>query len=792
MPLQLTLDAALQIVSEPGFFRRTSSEEWANVINPTTDAARRAFWTDQATHTLMLRPLQLLGGWLNSADQADSIIGLVDRGSGKLVVNATNTANFTVFEANLKQNPDNPWVFHSINAGGTLAELFAQLAIVALDQQSGFPINTTDSRVIAYTEEKISGNQAMYLRWFEPDAQAAVGYFQGFTLGQFVLLFAGDRLQVWEDISESKDRTAFRHLMYADLFGKTFTSQSNNGQVDKYVAEEDGPHERGLLWLPFHRNLIYIESNDKKWCVLDAREPPRLNGKTGDDEDWDIAEDRELLVWGYSPSVGRFQVQKVKWTEEGATRLPTFTLDYSPASPLTSANFFLDSDEYRDTDITISGVATPPGYDNIANRQDECPVVTTDSSAQTREYGATFTFTASADQRYTPFLYGLNVRVDAQVDTWAVSATQIGDTAATDARIKSARITSSLTPGDSRLEVQAVDESPFGLDDYYFRSAYPVLLEDTSGPTDLFLGISDPNEVTPLHFSNTRPREVSIKAMDLWRVLKDSLLRDQRDWTGYGHIDVVDFIARQAGIDTSGADYPTPLADWNTPLGGLTLPIPYAPLPEGPLRPHWQPKDSETAADFIIRIANEFSGFVVGFTPAGRFYYLPSDPWFYNSSELTFRKSRQANPNDPCYEDPVTFETEEPLANVVQVIGHGPAGGRMRSALWVDFASILNPLATNFLGRWRMFPHGLYFIDGVLPCTELNRIARTLFQRLRRRHLKVRFHADYVPAVFVGRVVTLEGQPGTWRILEYSADYVHEGVRKADYTAELVEAGYGL
>ena len=765
MPLSLALDYAAQVVDEPGYYRVLDSAVWKEVLNAATPEGNRDFWADKATGTLMLKPLQYLGGWLNSSAQLDSIVGLVDRGSGKLVVDTTNTANFRVFEANRFQNPDNPWVFHSVINAGTLLNLQNQLGILALEQRLGAPISTTDTRVIAYTEEKLQGNQAMYLRWHQPHPQVAGGLFtQGFTIGQYVLVFQQNRLQVLRDISESKDRTAFQQVGYYDLFGRPSPvpgDNANSNRTDTYIPDEQGPVDRSILWVPLRRNLIYIESNVGNWAIIDSREPARLNGKTGDDLDWDIVDDKELLVWGYSPAVGCFQVQKVKWAGPAGkdVRMPTFTLDYSPTLALGSANLHLDADTYRGTEITIGAVTTPPGYDDPVNTLYDCPEPTTDATDVTRKYGATLTFTSSSDQRFTSMLYNISVRVDRSVSTWAVPSVSVGDTAASASRIRSARLSSSLKPGDSRLDVEVDDTSPFALATRYYRSSYPVRLTD--GLTVLFTGITDPTEVTPMHFATNRPRRLQIQAVDYWKLL-DTPVRDLRDWSGTGHMTVVSSLVQQQGIDITGADFPTPTAAWNTPLGGVNPSI----MQSGALKkPVWRAGDTETVAEFIKRIAEKYAGFVVGFYPDGTFYYLPSaQVWFYNSSEATFFKSHQVNPAGPCYEDPVAFETMEPEANVVRVKGRDKLDRILYSAERIDWASILNPAVPNFIGRRRFQP---YFIDGQLTCEEINRIALVIWRQTRKRQLKVRFTGEFVPGLRVGRVFTLEGQAGTWRLLSY-------------------------
>ncbi len=796
MGLQLTLDYGLQIVAEPGYYQRISSIEWEKALNvfPGSDA-EKSFWSDQATRTIMLMPLQLRPGWLDSADQLDSIVGILDRGTGQLVTNATNVSNFAVYEANLMQNLNNPWVHFSPIPGTTLTflELLAQIALLALEAKSGFPIHTTDTRVIAYTEEKISGNQAMLLRWYHPPAQIGQSY-MGFTIGQFVIICQGDHVQILEDISTDKSRSVFRHVLHAPLFAPgAVGTAANNSPSNRATPSETGPQFRSLLWLPFQRNRVYIESSVGTYALITTKPTPKLNGKPGLQQDWDIVDDKELLVWGYTPSVGMFQIQKVKWAgpDTKQTRIPTFTMDYAPAIALTSANFVTDSDAFRDTSIIAGTPSTPPGYDNIENNMNDCPAVTTDGTATTREYGVTFSFASSTDQRYTPFLYGVDVRIERSVRTWLIGDHAVLDTHASTSRIAHATISSTLgtlgsAKGSNELEVELIDAPPLPLftSGYYYRTSQPIKLEDTTGPLSLFLGVSEPNRVRPLRLDTTIQRELSIQAIDLWKFL-DTPMRDQRDWTGAGHIDVVNYLVQLAGINTAGADYPSPLADWNTPLGGANQSIPAL---EGALKPIWKAQDQDTYATFVTKIAEAFSGFVIGFYPDGRFYYLPQVPvWYYNTPEGTFYKSRVTNPGGPCYEDGVEFETVECEANCVQVVATNRTGGKLRSATMIDWPSIENVNAPNFIGRRKLV---IYPIEGTLTCPEINRLAKVIHTQTRRRHLKMRFRADYVPTWNVGHVATIEGQSGTWRLLSVKADYIRQGWKQAQYEVELVEKGF--
>lgn len=794
MSLSLALDYAAQIVKEPGYGLRIPSEDLAPKLNPTAGTLK-GFWRDEWTKTIMLQPLQLQEGFLNSADQLDSIIGLTDRGSGKLVVDPANIGSSALFEANVRQNANNPWVFYSPIPGTTLSflETLAFTGMLAyLHDHSPFPVSTTDPRVIASTEEKISGNQALYFRYFQPDSLIGHSYL-GISIGEFNVVLANDLVAIFQDVSPGRDRTQYKRILTGPLFSPGSTDQTaNHGYVGTSAASETGPGDRSIFWLPFHRSLVYIQVSTGKWTILDTRQIPMLNGKSGDNRDWDIVEDREVMIWGYTPSVGRFQLQKVKWFAAATLKLPTFTLDYTPASALTADNIVPDADTGHGTLLTWGAPTTPAGYANIENSLDTCPPVTTDSTDQTKTYGEQFTFTASGDQRFTPFLYAVEVRVPREVRTWPVSPTTLADAHPAGGIINSATIRASVTePADTSFTAATIDRPPFFFPALWFRSAYPVQLAETVGPLTLFTGITTPTQVMPLRNDANIHRDVTITGASYWKRLATTQIRDLRDWTGTGHIRAVDYIVRQCGIDTTGADYPLDGlgsgigGGWDIPLGGLPTTFPNT----GALRPHWRPKPEEYADHFISRIAEQFAGFVVGFYPNGTFYYLPAaNGWYYNTTEVTFFKSRTAHPAGPCYESPVEFENVELEANAVQVVARSQTGGLLRSSVFVDWASIKNPAAPNFVGEWR---GKVYRVDGVLTCNEVNRIAHTIFMQLRRRHLKVRFHADYVPTLKPGRVFTLEGQGSdTYRLISYTAAIMRAGIHKADMEAELVENGF--
>ena len=822
MALQLTLDFALSIISEPGFHQRFSTRKLVENLDPTTVDGNKSFWVDPISSVIMLYPEQLNQNWLNTSAQANYAYRLTG-----LEVNATDIANGTIYEFAYQQNADNIWIFHgpvSPSASVPIVSLSGQADLDNLADQTEHPLSVTtfphagpptgppgpprattaDAKVLCYTKAPLDLNQALYLRWHVGKAAAAFATAYIFFIGQFAVVCGPRTAEVFEDASSDGSRTSWRRLFTTPLFAAAAGRQGSPGGVGGAVGSalpvEEDAHDASLLWIPYMRGRVLMVSHTGRAHQFIARGVPELNGETGTKQDFNIVKPATLAVAALTPGPSWFQLQKVKWVDNAISfRLPTFTISYTPATPLTGANLVDDADAFHGTTLTHGTPSTPAGYDNRASHaNDDCPPPTTDSSDQTRTYGVTYTLENAADgdgnKVFTPFLYGIDIRVPQVAGTWATSSTTLQDTTAGGTSpIARASIVSSLEPGEGRMDALIHDRptggSPaFALVDKWYRSNYPVKLFD--GATNLFVGISEPNLLQPLRLNNDIMRELTITARDLWKWLEDTTLRDQRDWTGTGHITVVKSVVQQAGISVAGADTPSESSSWNSPLGGPRSQIDE--ITEA-LRPGWAPRDDppDTAATYIRRIADQFANFAVGFYPDGTFYYLPRNPYLYTTSEATFFKSRAAHPTGPCYEE-IEWENVEPEANEVFVTAHHATDGtRLRSTTFRDTASIVNPSVVNFIGRPKTLKEPPV-INAAFTCPELNQIARAIWDRVRRRHLKGRFRADYIPDLKVGRLCTLEDQPGLYRVLSYRAEYLRPGFRKARYEIELDESGVGL
>jgi hypothetical protein len=250
------------------------------------------------------------------------------------------------------------------------------------------------------------------------------------------------------------------------------------------------------------------------------------------------------------------------------------------------------------------------------------------------------------------------------------------------------------------------------------------------------------------------------------------------------HIEVVKFIFQQGGVDTTDMVTPPYSAgvagtyNQKLSLDGLTIE-----QQTGNVKASWKPGQTETAADFIRKIAENFSAWDVGFYSTGIPFYLPRG-WFTSPSTVFYSTEAGGSPNFRN----ATWRTIEPEANAIIVVGGNPINGdQQSSALWVDWASILNPAVTNYLGRRQM---ETVFLPGTYTCSQLNWIARKIFNQTRRRRYTVEFEADYVPGLEVGYVCTL-GSYGSYRISGVSVSLSHGAITSAHYTGELVESGFG-
>lgn len=840
MSITLTADYAEKVILEPGYHKGIGSEEVGLSGEMSVPSTTPTLWRTPDTGVLMLAPLNIKPYWLNSPDQVASIIRASD-----MVVNTTDTTNNVIYEENAFGNPNNFYIYHA-PAGPTGAPFMpapgarsaprgapglpapgappsivgapygGDLAggLVSIENEHEVPFSTfsapatptgsvADGKLIAYTKDPLPANQAFYFRWFQPDTHIGYQTRYIFYFGQLALEVLGPWVFLYDDISEAGDRSSYGRIGSFPVFsagigvGTPGNALAHNGL---FQSMEGQAHERSLLIIPYFRNRLFLMGSAGH-AIAGAFSPRvRQFPKRVDASDhvFEITKEATVGVWVMTPAPGRFQLQKVRYaTGPGTIEIPPIVLDYTPAVAPTVNGF---TDEDHSTDITGT-VSNPPIYSLRFNDLYACPPAAMMTGMdETQSFGVQLTFTGESTHRWTPFFYGLTFDAPTVLQNTTTTPMSVVDTGTPATNLLSAMVSLGEKPGDGRMEAMVLDESPYAFAPYYYRSAMPVQL--LFGATKAFTGLSDMHEVSPMH-EVLRPRHVKIPASDRWKQLSGFTLRDQASKSGIGHITTVLNIANQAGIDTSTAEYPTPLSSYDTPLGLLDSSVDSSDPPTmeqlQQIHGFWKPHVDDTAAEFILRIAKLFSGWDVGFRADGTLYYLPRD--YFTAVAYRFFFSRAAavaasiSVPDPALatnslaRNVLTLETEEPEANAVQVIGAAESDGRiMRSSIFVDWASIRNPNVQNYLGRFKPV---VITAPRALSCTELNRVARVVFDAVRRRHRRISFESDYIAGLKIGQVVEV-GTDGNYRIKKIKAEYSRPNWSATTYEAELVEAGYGL
>ncbi len=808
MSLSLVLDAATPQLVDPGFWRFYTTRQLADQGNPSDDDSAKDIFRDDFTKTLMLMPLQLQGDWLNSTNALTSIIRLDD-----MQVYEGNLTDNKIFEAPIGNNA-NPFIFHE-PAGPTSffpamvspfpgsppsltsVEVPYDLAPGLIQAPSQFrdsvyevpttmppavspptPVtigDTTDGKWLFHSKDRLEANQALFFRWHHPDPRAGFPITYVFMIGQYCLRIKDVLVEVFRDDSAHGDRSSWKHVQKCPLWSVRDLNRGVGSLMAMPTAADLAAHDRSLLWLPFRRHQVLLRANTGQSALLTVRPVAR---RLADNSDWDITREDTLACWVMTPSPGHFQVQKVAYsTNTVKVQSPTTTLDYTPAVDPTVT---ITEDSDHSTTLTATR-SQPPAYTLPTNDANSCPPASSGATDQTRTYGVELSF-HSTDGRHTPYFYGYSIEGARTFGARATTPFTVNASSSATYYLESADISLGLKPGEGRMTARLIDRSTYTLAPYYYRSAMPVTL--LSGTDVVFNGWTEPNEVTPMK-AGALPRHLTLSALDRWKQLTRTILRDQRDWSNFGHIEVVKYIFEQGGVDTTDFVSPsyTPgvAGTYNTPLslGGQTIE-----QETGNVKASWKPGQTETAADFIRKIAEIFSGWYVGFYSTGVPFYLPRT-WFTSPTVVFSDTTAGAAPHFRN----AMFRTVEPEANAILVVGGNPINGdQQTSALWVDWASILNPNVTNYLGRRQL---ETVFLPGTYTCQQLNWAARRIFQQTRRRRYTVEFEADYQVGLEVGHVCTL-GSYGSYRITSVNVRFEHGAWAPARYSAEFLESGFGL
>jgi hypothetical protein len=838
-PFELTLDAQVQVNKQPGYFHRYDSLALVRNLNPVADAVSpQAFWYDKASNTLMLTPEQLNASFLNTAAQLPYVMRL-----SQFTVNPSNASNTRVFEANFMQNPNNPFIHHTpcsptfpafvdspeqVPGITALPAIANDPSLVSTGPTGPFPgVGSTDAKVICWTSNPLPWNMPLYFRWWTSPSAAGHILIYLFWVGQFCIAAGPQVVEVFRDTSPNHNRLTWQSVCRLPLFGGQPESTGFFSGVRNFIVKEVTAGQRAFLWLPYRRNYVYLESSEGRWGVFKANPGGAIN--QGNTTEWGIVESRNLVVGALTPGPGLFQIQKVKFPAGSPQfNLEPFVLDYTPDFSPTAAWLIDDRDTPMGSTLTHTTPATPPPYTFVTNNIDYTPPAMTIPGGDdpTRAYGSVYTLTPGTDptnpslKTYTPFLYGVEAKVPNESFTWPKAAVHFNDrsAAAPSARIKHAEIHAEIgEPGHFTAEVEDLGTS---LSAYYFRSEFPMQFSDANGNegnpaawTTLWEGVAEPVQTRERRLDSTAGRDIRFVGTDFWKWLNETIMRDTRDWTGFGHITVMQQIMLLAGLSVAGWDGPAPgtivqqsvdgqvrdvfkpdAAGYDDPLGGLPGLDPMQAdgttdsLSSQPVRSVWRPlpQPPDSFGSFMKRIAEKWSGWDYGFHPDGTFYYHKWD--YYTASEATFYKDTTHDQTNPHYlRGSVRYDPLYPDANAIVVLGATPGGSGIASSKFVDLPSELNPAAVNFIGREKQL---VLALPGAISADAMNKSARAIFERARRRHLRVHFQATYLPTLKIGHCHTLEGISGVWRLQSVSAQYLRKGFDLADYSSELVEVGH--
>lgn len=810
--LQLTLDFSVPLLAETGFHKRITSLEMSARANPKDEAGPKGLWADPVTRTIMLMPQQLRDDWLNTTNQLTSVIRLDD-----MAVAAADLSASRVFEAPLAGNTANPFIYHvpvgpsgafpsgsgappvltgilfgasqvGVNLGSIFYnKLFNSPATMPPAASPPAPVQAgtdDEGKYICQTKAKLDANAGCYFRWFQPASHLSFASYYSFFIAQLRIDVKSTMVEVWQDNSPNGDRSSYQKLTAKPLF--SFDDVSVQPGLRHLWLTHTNPneiaaHTRGLLVLPFNRKQILLYSSAGKATVVQVRGTGR---RLPDGSDWDITRSDTMAVKARTPTPGHFQIQKLSFLTGGVTfQSPHIYMIYTPAVAPT-VTVAKDSD--HGTSITAVRSQDPTTYTLPKPPADPCPEETGNVTTQRALYGIEVTLTASGDGRWTPFFYAAALSASPTFTASAAVPETVNDISP-GSIIRSAKVTGGDKPGDGRMTVEMLDRTPFPLADKYYRSGYPIRL--TRGGTTFFTGITRPTEVTPYKLATSRPRRVVVAALDLWQRVNETYVPDDRDWAGTGHISTVLSIIERCGVDVSAAITPPLTAQWNTPLAGVNADERSAAQEAGTLEPGWQMQATESAGGFIRRIAENFSGWLLGFQPDGKPYYFPREvipgvPYFPTPA-VTFHAASSGS--TPTFSD-ATFTTQEPEAVVVAVEGGNDTDGEpLRSSAFVDWAAIRNTSAVNFVGRWKW---EVVKVRGTYSCGELNRIARTIWTQTRRRRIIANWTANFIGAVpGVGSVVTI-GTYGNYMVQGFDLDLSNDNNLSGRFTGVLVETGY--
>ncbi len=232
---------------------------------------------------------------------------------------------------------------------------------------------------------------------------------------------------------------------------------------------------------------------------------------------------------------------------------------------------------------------------------------------------------------------------------------------------------------------------------------------------------------------------LDVHLRDRWKRVQNTLLTDAEMFDGQQHTEVVQKVLRLAGF-----------ADTEMEIDQDDYALPGAEEDEAAL---WQPAMGESAGSFLERIREEFSGWRLGVRGDGVAYYKqPGD----GAVQRAFATLTAAlGPEDlPVFSLSQALDERE-HRNEIWVIGQ-QAGGELLVASWIDYSSIYDVSAAQYVGERRP----LVLIDTSLNTkSDVAWVCRTLADRFGRLRSLAAWEAPFDATLSPGDLVTVDGQP---------------------------------
>lgn len=256
-----------------------------------------------------------------------------------------------------------------------------------------------------------------------------------------------------------------------------------------------------------------------------------------------------------------------------------------------------------------------------------------------------------------------------------------------------------------------------------------------------FTGLSGESAVVPGKAAQWR-----VSAEDLYKKLRNARLSNATAFDGRVHSEVVEELVTGAGV-----------GEGDLVIEGDEYHLPVGTDDRGPL---YQPRNGQTVAEFIEYIRRSYSGWDMYFDRHGRFHYEPPP----DEAAVVAAFSYTTDPMGlvyPAYRAADEID-ESGFANEIYVIGRA-AGGKAVTAYYIDYSSQNDPECERYVGERRL----LIWVDSALITQEaVNWVCRTLADEATRFRRRIAFEAPFVPTVFPGDAVDLEGVTATVRAMD--------------------------